>query len=508
MVDAFNIASLFFESAQQSPDKVAIHCENESISFAELEKKVTDTAAYFLAKGIRKGDRVLVFVPMSIDLYRIVLALFHIGAVAVFLDEWVNKKRLERCCEIASCKAFIASPKLRFLAFFLGALRKIPIHLGLGYSSTVVAAQQEASRYDDTALITFTTGSTGTPKAAIRTHGLLHEQFKALIEKIDPKQDDIDMPLLPIVLLINLGAGCSSVICRTKKPGAATTQKIVEQIRKHRVSRLVSSPIYVKELASLLLARKESLPSIKKIFTGGAPVFPTEAAHYQKAFPTAKIEVIYGSTEAEPISAISLEELIQEQAFVLQKGLKVGQPYRKTKLKIINYQDAPLVCATEKELEALELAPHQIGEIIVTGPHVLQHYLHNDEAFRRNKIVIDGSCWHRTGDSGYVDEQQYLYLTGRCANLIKRGDALLAPFVYEGYFQSIEGIAIGTILHINDEIIAVLELTKTANKKRINTHLEQLEAPWDAVRFLDRIPRDPRHQSKIDYAALQESIKS
>ena len=68
--------------------------KNKAISFSEFEKQIKDTSNYFLNKGISKGDRVLIFVPMSIDLYRIVLALFNIGATAVFLDELVSKKRM------------------------------------------------------------------------------------------------------------------------------------------------------------------------------------------------------------------------------------------------------------------------------------------------------------------------------------------------------------------------------------------------------------------------------
>ncbi|NJM17110.1 MAG: hypothetical protein HC896_18550 [Bacteroidales bacterium] len=63
-----------------------------------------------------------------------------------------------------------------------------------------------------TALITFTTGSTGTPKAADRSHAFLKEQFNALLDEIKPSANDVDMPVLPIVLFVNLGVGCTSVI--------------------------------------------------------------------------------------------------------------------------------------------------------------------------------------------------------------------------------------------------------------------------------------------------------
>src|SRR5688500_10751638 len=96
-----NIAQLFDDASAKFPEKTAIIYNDQKISFNELHVACNDTAAYFISKGISKGDRVLIFVPMSIDLYRIILALFKIGATAVFLDEWVNKKRMEECCKIA-----------------------------------------------------------------------------------------------------------------------------------------------------------------------------------------------------------------------------------------------------------------------------------------------------------------------------------------------------------------------------------------------------------------------
>ena len=135
---------------------------------------------------------------MGIDLYKIVLALFKIGATAVFLDEWVNKSRMELCCEVAQCNAFIGIFKARVLSIFSTELRKIPIKLG-----TQIPASKPAQtiigevNLTDIALITFTTGTTGKPKAAKRTHEFLQEQFNALTDKMQPQADDVVLTMLP-----------------------------------------------------------------------------------------------------------------------------------------------------------------------------------------------------------------------------------------------------------------------------------------------------------------------
>ncbi len=504
-----NIVSLFYEAAKKYPNKAAIIYENQAISFAELERDVQQQAAYFQQKGIEKGDRVLIFVPMSLDLYRIVLALFSIGATAVFLDEWVSFKRLELCCEVAQCKAFIGGWKVRLLAFFSSKLRKMPIKLDLDYDknssdffSEVIVNQQ------DTALITFTTGSTGTPKAAKRTHGFLKAQFDALIEKIDPQPDDIDMPVLPIVLLINLGAGCTSVIAdfKASKPEQLNPQKVVAQIERFAVNRMVASPFFVKQISKYIIDNQLKINTLQKIFTGGAHVFPNEAALYDRAFPSAKIEIVYGSTEAEPISSINAKTLISDKKDALTNGLNVGVPYHKIEIKVIKIEDKALIINDLDELNKISLPEQNIGEIIVKGNHILREYFNNDEALKRNKIFIGDDCWHRTGDSGYL-ENGILYLTGRCAALIEHEQKILSPFMYENFLQSIENVEIATILKQNNKIVAIIEAQKPFYES-IKDEILNKNTSIDDIQFVKKIPRDPRHNSKIDYPALLKQIKN
>ncbi len=311
-----NISTLFLNAAKRHPKHIAIVYKKQSITYEKLAEEVKQTAAYFQQKGIKKGDRVLVFVPMSIDLYRTVLALFYVGATAVFLDEWVSKKRMELCCQIANCKGFIGVPKARFLVFLSRQLRAIPIKLRLRKKGREEARLQ-AVENSDSALITFTTGSTGTPKAADRTHGFLNEQFNALLEEIDPSVTDVDLPLLPIVLFMNLGVGCTSVIARVKpkKLEKLNLSTITELMQNHNVNRITASPAFILKLAEKGYQKIDN--QIEKIFTGGAPVFPNQAFKITAAFPTTAVKIVYGSTEAN-----RLVLFMQQSWWIENKNLK------------------------------------------------------------------------------------------------------------------------------------------------------------------------------------------
>lgn len=467
----------------------------------QLEEEVKSTAAYFRKMDITEGDRVLVFVPMGIDLYIIVLALFYIGATAVFLDEWVSKKRLVLCCQLADCKGFIGIFKARIIALFSKELRQIQVKLKLkkklNEAVPIVHVQP-----DTAALITFTTGSTGTPKAVRRTHEFLKEQFDALLDEIEPKATDIDMPVLPIVLFVNLGMGCTSIIADFKmtKPESMNVSVIADQIKKGNVNRITASPFFIRKLAEHAIERNTEHPDIEKIFTGGAPVFPTEATLYLKAFPRSRSTIVYGSTEAEPISSINAEELVS-RSNELDYGLPVGRPFHKARVKIIQIIEEVITPCSEEVLQNLFVKKGQIGEIIVSGPHVLTQYFKNEQAFRQNKIVVGETIWHRTGDSGFMKGDE-LFLTGRCKQLIRVGNECLSPFIIENQLQAIEGVTMGTLIKVRDQLVLMIQSALEA--EQVEQYVKGI--PYDKIKVVTQIPMDPRHNSKIDYEKLNHLL--
>ena len=503
-----NITQYFFDAARRFPDKIAIWDNARAISYSELAEQVERTAHYYQKKGIKPGDRVFVFIPMSIELYRVVLALFAIGATAVFVDEWAGKKRLDHCCEIANCRALITSTKFRIASWFLSSLRKIPTFLHETAMDKDRIVLPVAIEPHHPALITFTTGSTGIPKAAIRSHTLLNAQFQALHYETKPLESDICLTTLPIVLLINLGVGCTSIIgsFSHKKPHLMNSTKMLELIRDQKVNRLIASPFFIEKIALKELDLEHTTHILTQIFTGGAPIFPSDAALFKKAFPTASIQMVYGSTEAEPISLISVDELIVNAN--IGKGLHVGKVGPFTHIKIIQITPEPIVCNDALSLEKIELSSGKVGEIIVSGPHVLRHYLGNPEAEKQNKIIFEKSYWHRTGDSGFLDDQGCLYLTGRCESLSYLDGDLISPFLYEQELKEFKGVNKGTVMAINDDLTAVIEAISKDDHSQISTSIKSKLPKIKEVIFLNKIPRDPRHFSKIDYTQLRRILRT
>ena len=163
------INDILTEQARARPTAMALVDDRagRTLSFAKLETEVARAAAWWQEQGLRHGQAVLVFVPMSAELYVALLALFRIGAVALFLDPSAGREHLERCCARWSPDALLAIPKAHLLRLKSAALRRIPIKVQVGawwvpgarrwLAGEAGAGREERSpQPDDAALVTFT----------------------------------------------------------------------------------------------------------------------------------------------------------------------------------------------------------------------------------------------------------------------------------------------------------------------------------------------------------------
>ncbi|MCK4608228.1 MAG: AMP-binding protein [Gammaproteobacteria bacterium] len=488
-----NIVNILYENAELYPDKVALIHGKKQLTYKELAQKIQQIAACFTAKGIAKDDKILLFVPMSLDLYAILLALWHCGATAVFLDAWVRKNRLEQAAALVKCKAFIGIPKAHILRLFSKEVRKIPVNIFAGlirYKTKQKAPAVAEVAKADTALITFTTGSTDVPKAANRTHGFLIAQHEVLTKHLQPKATDINLATLPIVVLTNLAAGITTIIpdFNPAKPEAINPMHLAKVINRYKLTTTAGSPIIYAKLADYCLKEKVGLQSLKKISLGGAPVFLPLAKKLIKAFPETAVEIIYGSTEAEPISTITAKDLVASNSSIQTEGLLVGKPIAEIKVRIIPVTG-------------------NIGEICVAGDHVLKDYYRNDTAWRQNKIVDGDTIWHRTGDAGYLDQNGFLYLMGRLKQRFTHNDKIHYLFPLEAKLLEYPEIVIGTYLKKDNKLLLFIE-SATIVEQEIQQYCTANNMPVADQIIFGKIARDPRHNSKIDYGALNASVKN
>lgn len=510
-----NVAARLAERAARHPDRTAIteyrHGRRRSISFGELARRVAAVGAGFRADGVVPGDRILVFVPMSIDLYVVLLGCLHAGATAVFVDAWADRRRLDHAVNAARPRVFVGTPKAHLLRLLSPAVRRIPVcwmagarWLPVSRYERVAESPAETVHPDDHALITFTTGSTGTPKAAARSHAFLWAQHQALAAHVQLTDADVDMPTLPVFVLNNLALGVPSVLpdFDPRRPGEADPAQILPQMLAEGVTTSSGSPAFYARL----LAGGQILP-LRAVWTGGAPVYPPLAAKLAHGLK-GKAHVVYGSTEAEPIAGIEAGDMLAAMREGSAGGICVGSPVSGIQLRLIRPHDGPVELA-ESGWAHWEVQPGETGEVVVTGAHVLGRYLDQPEEDRRHKIR-DGACiWHRTGDAARLDEQGRLWLMGRVSERVQRSGRTWWSTPVETRALTLPAVSHAAYLGMPDPVLgqrAVLFL-EGAGPMTPDVVRDALQPiPVDEVVVLRNIPRDPRHASKTDTAALRRLL--
>lgn len=470
-----NIAQHFFKAAKQNPETIALREKGQSYSYADLAKAVKQAAAHLKQQGFQKGDNILVVIPPSVELYTNLLAIFTIGVRAVLVDNIFPRKRLLHAIEKAGCKGVLTTQLLSMLLFFFGnTVRKKLIRTG---KSMATSQNIEKVNIDETALITFTSGTTGNPKAANRTHKFLNTQLQTIIDKMKLEAGDVHMTSFPVVLLCNLAVGVTSIIAPKNED-----QHAWQQINtRFKVNVISASPHYFSAFQSKL--NKESF---EKIVIGGASIYPDFVNELKDQSYANNIQFVYGSTEAEPISTLTVDEYLSYND-LKEKGICVGLPHPNILVKVIEIDNNQLV----------ELDEGSIGEIIVAGPHVLKDYYKDPEAYAKNKIEYDEQIWHRTGDAGYLRNGK-LYFFGRMRYCWIQAGELLSPLVLEKFTreQSFHGEV--TWLQFKGQTIAFYSGEKAALKEIL------LKFPYgiDKLIHMKKLPKDKRHQSRIDYQKL------
>ena len=515
----------------QRPDQPAIIESTtqgvRTLTFAELTERSARAAALLQASGLQQGDRVLVFQPMSIELYVALLAIFRLGLVATVLDPSTGRRQVEQCCSIAHPKAFIGPARAHLLRVQYRALRRIANHFvtsGWAPSSTAWTRLAQLCPLDSIAncnsshpaLLTFTSGSTGVPKAAVRSHGFLLAQYGVLSESIELEPAEIDLTTLPIFVLANLASGVTTVIPRgdLRRPGYIEPEPILNQLDRHRVTRTVGSPaLYARLLGDsstpIKRPRQKDLSGLRKLYTGGAPVFPPLLQKLSAALPECRVIVIYGSTEAEPITHLDWSEANTEDLEAMNRGqgLLVGRPVRQIAIRILpNQWGEPIESMTEAELAECSLPPETGGEIMVSGEHVLSGYLHGigDE---ESKFHVEGKVWHRTGDAGYLDARGRLWLLGRAGAVIQDERGTIYPFAAECAASQFPWITRSALVTRGGKRLMVVELSERAPVTAEQYVKELLSwAYLDKVAVVPRVPVDRRHNAKIDYPQLEKVL--
>lgn len=462
-----SLLDAFDSSVAAHPDRVAIiDGQGQITTFKKLEERSKTLYAHWHRKGIRPGDRVLLAMPISADLYASLAALWRLGATVVLPEPAMGLRGLRHAARTTKPKAFLSGGAYGLLKYTLPELWGCT-HLrlrGRGAPPTLPPPDEQ-----DIALISFTSGTTGAPKAIPRSHAFLMAQHAAVAPLLASDADERDLIAFPVFVLINIAEGRTSILPNWKmsKLAQLTPTQLADWITKTQATRALLPPALCETLS-----RAAPPKTLHSLFTGGGPVFPD----LLDRLSTYTTTCVYGSTEAEPIAHLPAAEITPEHRARMAQGhgLYVGHPVPEVQLRIHN------------------------DEVQVAGGHVNAGYL-NPAHDAENKIREGSTIWHRTCDAGRLDPDGTLWLLGRLGSKVQINDRPTYPFSIEVAARLWPGVDHCALMDTPTGPCLVIQGDASHES---TWHREATSLGIPRTQRIAQIPMDARHNSKVDRKAL------
>jgi acyl-CoA synthetase (AMP-forming)/AMP-acid ligase II len=343
---------------------------------------------------------------------------------------------------------------------------------------------------DAPALVSWSTGSTGRPHPVVRSHGVLVAQHEAIRRLRTPRPDDVDLVGLPTLALHDLACGIAMVL--PPRIAAGLDPARLRTIAGVTGATLAAGfPTLFERLVDG--AAPNSLPSLRSIHVGGAPVRRDLLERLALVAPNADVVVVYGSTEVEPIAAVHASELLASVA-PPGSGLLVGRIQDGLELKFAPSAD----CGSHAGEAA---APPARGRILVRGARVA-----------RAGDCTDADGWLDTGDVGAMDDDHRLWLLGRASNGSAAGHY---PAEIEEPTLALDEIGAAALVTLaggaGPRSVLVVEPASAASpielvRERVVTEARDRGWALDRVVVVRRLPRDTG-SGKLDYSRIRTLTK-
>lgn len=541
-----NIAAALPHMAAERPDAIAIRCPDGmdadgrvrygiELSYRELENRSNAIAAALARAGIVRGTRTALMVRPSPELFLVMFALFKAGAVPVLIDPGIDKRALRQCLDEAAPEAFIGIPLAHAARVVLGWARRscrIKVTLGRrwfwgGHTLDTLLAASTNDTFtmadtapDDMAAILFTSGSTGVPKGVVYRHRHFAAQVDMLREALGIEAGGVDLPTFPPFALFDPALGVTSVIpdMDPTRPAKADPRKLIDAIQRFGVTQMFGSPALLDTLSRYGVANNVKLPTLKRVMSAGAPVPPAVVERMAAMLPEdACIYTPYGATECLPLAIIEGRELRDTRADTESgAGTCIGKPVPPNEVRLIGITDE----AISDWHDELQVAPGQVGEIVVAGPTATDEYFARPAATAAAKIREtrpDGSTriLHRMGDLGWVDASGRLWFCGRKSQRVEAADGPLYTEQVEPVFNTHPEVRRSALIGMGEKgrqtPVICIELepgVSPLERERIEAELMNLGQRHPHTRRVQHIlfhpgfPVDIRHNAKIGREAL------
>lgn len=504
----------FLRSAVRHPDKVALVIEEKPYTYEQLLDASSRVARALLDRGLKRGDRVAVYMdntwPCIVSIYGTLLA----GGVFLMVNPQTKADKLHFILHDSGAGFLVTDGHLA--GQFIKAVDGLPALQGIIASGKLPSADQvSASLFsfnavvresepliepgfiipNDLAALIYTSGSTGNPKGVMQTHQAMVFAAWSLIEYLRLSEQDRILLVLPLAfdyglyqLLMAMKLGATLVVERSFTfPG-----RVYEIMRNQHVTVFPGVPTIFSTMIAGHKKKKLLFPDVTRVTNTAAALSAEFIPYLHEIFPNALLYKMYGLTECKRVSYLD-PELVDE------KPLSVGRAIPGTEI-FLRTPDGEAVTSGND------------GILYVRGPHVMAGYWNQPEKTAKalQPGPVPGERILCTNDWFSMDEDGFLYFSGRSDDIIKTRGEKVSPVEVEAVLHTIEGIREAVVAGVDDShfgqavcAFVVLQedcdLTDRKIRKICLSRLENFMVPRD-VFCLEVFPRNAN--GKIDTKAL------
>jgi len=503
--------------AAERPDHPAVITADERLSYAELHDRAARLARALQDRGVRRGDRVAIFLENSATLVAAIYAASLAGAAFMVVNPQTKADKLRYVLADAGAAVLVSDARLARLAapvavelahlhtLILGGdpaeAAAVPgaIALGALLASTPPEPRPSGVIPLDLAALVYTSGSTGNPKGVMLSQQNMVFAQGSLAQYLRLASDDRILDVLPLAFdyglyqaLMAVHLGATLVL----EASFAFPAQVVRRVQEEGVTVLPGVPTVFASLLAMHRNQAIGMPSVRRITNTAAHLPDDYVPPLLEMCPDALVYKMYGLTECKRVCYL-------EPELVLQKPMSVGKAIPGTEVFVLRDDGVPA-------------APGETGVLHVRGPHVMMGYWNLPE--ETDRMLVPGRypgervlCTH---DFFKVDTDGFLYFVGRSDDIIKSRGEKVSPVEVENALASIPGVREAAVIGVPDDLLGQavrayvvldggVEMDERAFRRACMARLEAFMVPRDVV-FVDALPKTD--SGKVRKKSLTDAV--
>jgi long-chain acyl-CoA synthetase len=478
-----NLATTFVNTAGTHPDRIAVRLDDRVLRYRDLDDLSARAAAWLLERGITAGDRVGLIAPNVPEFLTLYYGILRVGAVVVPMNPQFKSREVDyylsdSAASLALAWHGVADQAAKGAA---SAGTDLVIIEPADLAGTLAGVGQELAVADrapsDTAVILYTSGTTGQPKGAELTHAnLLTNVEVTRTTLLNLGERDVVLGALPLFhsfgQTVAMGCAVASGACLTLLPRFDPVRAL-EIIKRDQVTVLMGVPTMYAAILHSAGGGAGDVASLRLCVSGGAAMPAELMRAFEKQFGCMILEG-YGLSETSPVASFNHPDRERKPG-------TIGQAIAGVQMRIQNDDGVPL-------------PPGEIGEIAIRGDNVMKGY------WRRPEDTAEAMAggWFRTGDLGRVDPEGYFSIVDRKKDMIIRGGFNIYPREVEEVLYEHPAVAEAAVIGVPDqmlgeEIAAVVKLKPgaSADPGELREHVRSQLAAYKRPRYVwtvDELP--------------------